>query len=107
MIECHRYHLAIRCHERGYTLAQAWPCVVSRDGDMLLVDETHPSYPRKKLGLGDMIEAGLSAVGITKELVQRVANAVGIHDCGCGKRQAAANKIGTYLGLPPGSTAQG
>lgn len=58
-------------------------------------------------GLGDMIEMGLSSIGITKERVQRVANAVGIKDCGCGKRQAAANKLGTYLGMPPGSTAEG
>lgn len=56
-------------------------------------------------GLGDMIASGLSAVGITKARAQAVANAVGIKDCGCGKRQAAANRLGTYLGLPPGSTA--
>ena len=57
-------------------------------------------------GLGDMIANGLAAVGITKERVQRVANAVGIKDCGCGKRQAAANRLGTLVGLPPGSTAE-
>lgn len=56
-------------------------------------------------GLGDMIASGLSAIGITKARAQAVANAVGIKDCGCGKRQAAANRLGTYLGLPPGSTA--
>lgn len=55
-------------------------------------------------GLGDMVAAGLSAVGITKERAQAVASAVGVKDCGCDKRQARLNELGTRLGLPPGST---
>lgn len=55
-------------------------------------------------GLGDMVAAGLSAVGITKERVQQVANAVGIKECGCAQRQAALNRLGEKLGLPPGTT---
>jgi hypothetical protein len=55
-------------------------------------------------GLGDMVAAGLSAVGITKERVQAVASKVGVKDCGCRKRQAALNRLGTKLGLPPGQT---
>lgn len=57
-------------------------------------------------GLGDMIAAGLASIGITKELAQAVASKFGIDDCGCPGRQAAANRLGTYLGLPPGSTAE-
>lgn len=57
------------------------------------------SQPR---GLGDMVADGLASVGITKERVQAVASAVGIGDCGCGKRQAALNAIGEKLGLPAG-----
>lgn len=57
-------------------------------------------------GLGDFVSAGLAAVGVTKERAQAVASAVGVPDCGCGKRQAALNAAGAkYLGLPPGSTA--
>jgi hypothetical protein len=48
-------------------------------------------------GLGDIVAAGLSSVGITKERVQRVANAVGIKDCGCAKRQAALNRLSDRL----------
>ena len=52
-------------------------------------------------GLGDLVKAGLSAVGITEE---RVSKAIG-RPCGCGKRAAAMNQFGAkYLGLPPGST---
>lgn len=50
-------------------------------------------------GLGDMVAAGLSAVGITKERVQRVANAVGIKDCGCAKRQQALTELGRKFGI--------
>ena len=70
-------------------------CVVSRDGDFLVVDETHPLYPRATPGLGDMVAAGLTAVGITKE---RVSAAVG-RPCGCAERQQALNDIGRKFGI--------
>lgn len=44
---------------------------------------------RSMRGLGDLVERGLSAVGITK---QRVRNMTG-KDCGCAKRQAALNAL--------------
>lgn len=65
-----------------------------------------PPEPQRP-GLGDLIASGLASIGITKELAQAVASRVGIKDCGCHGRQAAANRLGTYLGLPPGSTAEG
>ena len=46
MITCHRAHLAARCRQRGYTLDEVRPCIVSKDGDTITVDETHGSYPR-------------------------------------------------------------
>jgi hypothetical protein len=53
------------------------------------------------MGLGDMIAAGLSYVGITKE---RVAAIVG-GDCGCDGRQQFLNEAGRAIGigLPPSS----
>lgn len=93
-----------RCRERGYTLEQVRPCIVSENGDRITVDETHPAYPRVRPGLGDMVAAGLSAVGITEARAQAVANAVGVKDCGCGKRKAALNRLGAKLGLPPGQS---
>jgi hypothetical protein len=44
-------------------------------------------------------------MGITKHRVQAVASAVGVKDCGCAKRQAALNRLGERLGLPPGQTS--
>jgi hypothetical protein len=105
MIRCHLRHLEARCRQRGYTLEQVRPCIVSQDGDRLVVDEAHKAYPRAKPGLGDMVAAGLDAIGVTKERVQAVASAVGVKDCGCAKRQAALNRLGEKLGLPPGQAS--
>ena len=56
--------------------------------------------PPPARGLGDLVAAGLSAVGVTKERVRAVANAVGIEDCGCAERQRAMNSWGArHLGI--------
>lgn len=46
MTTCHRSHLEMRCNERGYTLDEVMPCVVSQDGDEWTIDVDHPAYPR-------------------------------------------------------------
>jgi hypothetical protein len=46
MITCHRSNLEARCTERGYTLDEVLPCVVSQDGDEWTIDTDHPAYPR-------------------------------------------------------------
>jgi len=103
MIRCLRRHLEARCRERGYTLDEVRPCIVAEDGDYITVDETHPAYPRAKPGLGDMVADGLAAVGITKERVQAVTG----RPCNCPERQAALNRLGQMVGLPPGRGASG
>jgi len=95
MIRCHLRHLEARCRQRGYTLDEVRACIASQDGDRITVDETHPAYPRAQPGLGDMVAAGLAAVGITKE---RVSKAIG-KPCGCAKRQERLNELGRRLGI--------
>ena len=46
VITCHRSHLKDRCTERGYTLDEVMPCVVSQDGDEWTIDADHPAFPR-------------------------------------------------------------
>lgn len=102
VIRCRLRHLEARCLERGYTLADVRPCIVSERDGILTVDEHHPSYPRPRPGLGDYLAAVLAWLGITKP---RVEAAIG-RPCGCLERQAAMNAAGAkWLGLPPGSTA--
>ena len=95
MITCRLHHLEARCRERGYTLDEVRPCIVSEDGDSITVDETHPAYPRARPGLGDMVASGLSAIGITKQRVSKLAGG----DCGCAKRQQALNDLGRKIGI--------
>jgi len=99
MIRSTLQRLSHRCLHRGYTLDDVRACIVSQDGDTITVDETHAAYPRAKPGLGDIVAAGLSAVGITKERAQAVATAVGVKDCGCKKRQERLNQLGRRLGI--------
>jgi hypothetical protein len=47
-----------------------------------------------KAGLGDMVKAGLSAIGITEE---RVSKAIG-RPCGCSKRAEQLNELGRRVG---------
>jgi hypothetical protein len=42
-----------------------------------------------------MVASGLSAIGITKERVSKLAGG----DCGCAKRQAALNELGRKIGI--------
>jgi hypothetical protein len=46
MITTHRSNLEARCTERGYTLDEAMPCVVSQDGDEWTIDTESEFYPR-------------------------------------------------------------
>ena len=95
MIRGRRSSFEARCRERGYSLESAAACIVAEDGDIITVDETHQAYPRPKPGLGDMVAAGLSAIGITKERVSAVVGG----DCGCAKRQEALNALGRRVGI--------
>ena len=47
MTTCHRTFLESRCRERGYTLGEVMPCVVSQDGDQWTIDVDHYAYPRQ------------------------------------------------------------
>lgn len=99
MIHCTISDLRARCRQRGYALAEVSACIVSRDGDRIVVDEAHAAYPKthkpRGAGLGDMVAAGLSAVGITPERVSAVTG----KPCGCKKRQEALNALGRRLGI--------
>ena len=98
MIRCQRRKLRELCEQRGYAWDGVQACIVRDEGHSLVVDDRHPAYPRVRPGLGDMVAAGLSAVGITMERVSAVLG----RPCNCPGRQAALNRLGAKLGLPPG-----
>lgn len=43
-------------------------------------------------GLGDVVERGLTAVGITHERANRAAKAIGLQGCGCAGRKQWLNE---------------
>lgn len=75
MITGHYKLFELRCLERGYSLAQAMPCVVKQEGDIWTVDPSHQSYPSPRSaarvlhvpsgGPGTELSAMLSRIGIT------------------------------------------
>ena len=104
MITGRRSAFESRCRQRGTTLDAVRACIVSEDGDTITVDETHEAYPRAKAGLGDMVKAGLNAIGITQERVATVLGSCG----GCPQRQEALNEFGRSIGIgrPPDGTQE-
>jgi hypothetical protein len=93
MITTHRSNLESRCTERGYTLDEVMPCVVSQDGDEWTIDVEHPAYPRVSRlpqppatpahGPGTELKALLARVGI-----------VSSPDCSCNARAAEMDRQG-------------
>ena len=61
-----------------------------------VADRVRTVKERLRPGLGDIVAAGLSAVGITPE---RVSKALGVKDCGCKQRQQKLNELGRRLGI--------
>lgn len=60
-----------------------------------LLRQRFADAPPASPGLGDIVAAGLAAVGITKE---RVSKALG-RPCGCAERQKKLNDLGRKLGI--------
>lgn len=76
-----------------YRSDSAWVC--KSCGRKFALTESMPRATCRGAGLGDIVAAGLSAVGITKDRVSRLVSG----DCGCAKRQEALNKLGHKLGI--------
>ena len=68
MITGRRSSFEARCRQRGYTLEQVRPCIISEDGDMITVDETHPAYPRPKPGPSLAAKAANFATAAAKHI---------------------------------------
>ena len=62
MITGPRSQFEARCRERGYTLDEVRPCIVSEDGDTITVDETHQAYPRPRPGIAQRVVNFAAAV---------------------------------------------
>ena len=72
------------------------PEAAEKNALLELLRERYADAPSAGPGLGDMVAAGLSAVGITPE---RVSKALGVKDCGCKGRRKKLNEIGRKFGI--------
>jgi hypothetical protein len=87
-----------RCNERGYTLKEVRACIVSQDGDMVTVDETHPAYPRPRSpsfardARGFMASTGGPGTEL-KRLLARIGIRAGV-SCACNSRAAQMDAWG-------------
>jgi hypothetical protein len=96
-------HLERICEQRGRSLSEAMPCVVSQDGDQWTIDTEHPAYPRhadewRPVPIGDLVERGLTAIGITKERVEKLTRTEGKPGgCGCEGRKRWLNETGNRV----------
>jgi len=62
-----RSNFEARLAQRGYTLDEVRPCIVSEDGDTITVDVDHQAYPRH-------LKPGFQPPRELPPLAQRVAN---------------------------------
>lgn len=82
MIRTHRRQFEAICRQRGYDLAEAMASVVSQEGDLWTIDETHPAYPKRQR------PAAIVPRGPGTEL-KKLLGRVGIHaspTCSCNAR---------------------
>jgi hypothetical protein len=98
MIKCHKLFLFATATQRGYTLDEVMPCVVSQDGDQWTIDVEHPSYPM----VSRLIESETSTLppapehGPGTELKKLLARVgiVSTPDCSCNQVVADMNRWG-------------
>ena len=95
MITCHRIFLEQRCNERGYTIDEVMPCVISQNGDEWTIDTDHAAYPRISkivyvepttitFGPGTELKNLLSKIGIVL-VIPTLAKSPHHHSCGLAK----------------------
>lgn len=71
------------------------PEAAEKNALLALLRERYTDAPPAVPGLGDMVAAGLRAVGITPERVSKVLG----RPCGCKGRQEKLNELGRRLGI--------
>jgi len=85
-------HFEQATRARGYTMEEVEPCIVSRDGDQITADNSHPAYPHPResqpipepSGPGTELKKLLSWFGIT---------ATG--ECACNSKAGKMDDLGT------------
>jgi hypothetical protein len=97
LVVAHEFHFRERYNDRGYTLEEVEPCILSRDGDLLTIDTTHESYPsvdrtEKYYKPVEMIQDG---AGSELKNLLRMVGITSSPNCKCNLYAAHMNNMGT------------
>jgi hypothetical protein len=101
MISGHRKFFESRLQERGYTIEEVRPCIISEDGEQITVDENHPSYPSKKKDgfIPQTKQRNIESNNVNKPgtELKKLLKKIGIKaspNCSCNKRAALMDQWG-------------
>lgn len=97
MINCTIDHLLSKCIQRGYTIEEVQDCIVKKDGDNIVVDENHPSYPRNPKNANTYISSQQSSANGPGTELKKLLSKIGISaspNCSCNRRAEIMNKMG-------------
>jgi hypothetical protein len=84
-------YLIFRCAERGYSMEEVMPCVITQDGDNWTIDTSHPSYPSSPKVQKVEIESGVGTE--LKKLLKTIGIAAS-PTCTCNARAKTMNENG-------------
>jgi hypothetical protein len=94
MITTHKSNLVARCKERGYTLDEVMPCVVSQDGDEWTIDVDSPAYPRlPKPGFAQPDEVPPAGPGTELKALLGKIGIVSSPTCSCNARARTMDEM--------------
>ena len=95
MITTHKNNLVARCKQRGYTLAEVMPCVVSQDNDQWTIDVDHPAYPRfAKPGHVMPVEPPANGPGTELKALLKKVGITASPTCSCNARARKMDEMG-------------
>jgi hypothetical protein len=107
MITCHKIFLEARCRERGYTLEEVLPCIISQDGDKITVDETHQSYPRKPKSTTTTPRPQNGGPGTELKILLKTIGITATSNCSCNARAKTMDEKGSQWVLDNEDTVVG
>lgn len=93
MITANKIALESRCRERGYTLDEVMPCVVSQDGDLWTIDEKHWAYPAvPRPGSSATIPPDIGGPGTELKALLKFIGITATPNCSCNARARAMDE---------------
>ena len=96
MIKTHKNNLIMRCKERGFTLEEVMDCVVEQNGDIWVIDENHPKYPKSpKIVEKPKVEIVPEGPGTELKKLLKLIGITSTPNCSCNAKANIMNQMGS------------